>query len=132
MSEQTEQEGDVGLDTADTELHERAEHLAAGNLVCGATDRALDEERVVVRRDLRASETGAGIETHAVTASAAVDLNLSGVGLEALSGIFSGDTALDGESALGDVVLGETELGKSSTSGDLDLSGDNVDASDLL
>ena len=85
-----------------------------------------------MRGDLGTCKAGAGVEADAVASGGAVDLDLACVGLEVLRGVFSGDTALNGESALGDIVLGETELGKGSTSGDLDLSSNNVDASDLL
>lgn len=77
-------------------------------------------------------KTVATVETDTVTASAAVDLNLASIGLEALGGILGGDTALDGETTSGDAVLGETKLLKSSTSGNLDLGSDNVDTCNLL
>src|SRR5690242_1362678 len=67
-----------------------------------------------------------------VTASGTVDLDLASVRSELLRGVFCGDTALEGETASGDVVLGQTELLKGRTSSNLDLSSDNVDTSDLL
>ena len=120
------------LDTADTELHEGAEHLATGDFVRRSADCALDEERVVVWRDLGTSEARAGVEADAITASTAVHFDLSGVGLEALSGILSGDTALDGEAALRDSFLREAELGEGRTRSDLDLRCYDIDASNLL
>ena len=62
--------------------------------------------------DLRTSETGAGVETDTISTSTAVDLDLTGVGLEVLRCILSSDTALDGEAALRDGFLRKT---KSST-----------------
>lgn len=82
--------------------------------------------------DLGASETGACVQTDTISASTAVDFNLSCIGLEALSSIFGGDTALDGEAALGDSLLGKTELGKGGTSSNLDLSSNDIDASNFL
>ena len=42
------------LDTTNTELDKSTEHLSAGNLVGGTTDRALDKQTVIVRlRDIR-------------------------------------------------------------------------------
>ena len=148
MRQQTEQEGDVGLayirkcsqtqtplthlDTTNTELDERTQHLPTRHFVRRAADRALDKQTVVVRRDLRASEAGARIETDTITARTAVDLNLSRVRLEVLRRILGGDTALNGEAALGDGVLGQTELREGRASSDLNLRGDDVDASNLL
>jgi hypothetical protein len=82
--------------------------------------------------NLGASVARARIETDTVTAGRAVHLDLARVRLEASSGVFSGDTALNGEATAVDVLLGETELLKSDASGDLDLRGNNVDAGDLL
>ncbi|KMU86024.1 hypothetical protein CIHG_03555 [Coccidioides immitis H538.4] len=92
---------------------------------------ALDECRVV-RGDDGAGEAVSAVETDAVAAGGAVDLDLAGVGLEALCGIFGGDAALDGEASGGDAVLGEAELLEGGAGGDLDLGGDDVDAGDLL
>lgn len=82
--------------------------------------------------NLGTSETGASIQSDTVSTCAAVHFNLSGVRLEALSSILGSHTALDGESALCDGLLGKTELREGGTSCDLDLSSDNVDASDFL
>ena len=48
MRKKTQQEGDVGLDTTDTELNESPQHLAARNLIRRATDGTLDEQTIVV------------------------------------------------------------------------------------
>lgn len=132
VGEETDNEGDVGLDTTDTELDQCTQHLPASNLVGGTGNGALDEQRVVVGGDLGTCVTGRGVETHTVTTGRAVDLDLSSVGLEVGAGIFSGDAALDGETTAVDVVLGETELLEGNTSSDLDLRSDNVDTGDLF
>jgi hypothetical protein len=76
--------------------------------------------------------TVTSVQTDTVTTRRTVDLDLASVRLEALGGILGGDSALDSETTGGNAVLGKTELAQSSTSGDLDLSSDNVDSSDLL
>lgn len=48
VGEEAEQEGDVGLDAADTELDEGSEHLSASNFIRGATDSTLHEQAVIV------------------------------------------------------------------------------------
>lgn len=105
--------------TANTELDERAKHLAPGNLKRRAPDRALDEQRVIVRRDLRAGETRTRVEADAVPARRAVHLDLARVGLEPLRGVFGRDAALDRVPALRDRVLRQSELGKARAGRDL-------------
>jgi hypothetical protein len=67
-----------------------------------------------------------------VATSRAVHLDLSCVRCEVLCRILSRDTALEGETACGDVVLGQTKLLKRGTGCDLNLSRDNIDTRDLL
>jgi hypothetical protein len=83
-------------------------------------------------RDLSTRETRTGIQSHTITTRTPVHFDLSGIRLESLSGIFSGDTALNGETTSSDCLLGETERGERGTSSDLDLSGNDIDTSDLL
>ena len=49
MREQTEQEGDVGLDTSDTELDQSTEHLPPRNFIRRSANTDLDEQTVVMR-----------------------------------------------------------------------------------
>lgn len=67
-----------------------------------------------------------------VTASGTVDFNLASVWGELLGGVFCRDTALEGETACGNVVLSQAKLLKRGTGRNLDLSGDDIDTSDLL
>ena len=83
-------------------------------------------------RDLCARETGAGIETHAVATGTAVHFDLTRVRLEVLRRVFGRHTALDGETTLGDGLLSESKLGECSTCRNLDLSSNDIDASDFL
>ena len=132
VCEELDQEGNVGLDTTDTELNQRTKHLSAGDFVCGTTACALDQHGVVVRGDDSTRKTVSSIETDTVTASGTVDLNLASVGSERLGWVLCSDTALEGETTCGDVVLGQTKLLERCTSGDLDLSCHNINTSDLL
>jgi len=79
-----------------------------------------------VRADDRTSESVSTVETHAVTTSGAVHLDLSGVRLKALGWVFSCDSALDCKAADGNAILSEAELLERGTSSDLNLSGDQV------
>lgn len=78
------------------------------------------------------SETVTTIETNTVTTSRTVDLDLTSIRLETFGWIFGGDTTLDGVTTGRDAVLCEAELLERSTSGNLYLSGDNIDTSNLL
>lgn len=82
--------------------------------------------------DYGSGEAVATVQTDTITASGTVDLNLSGVRREALRGVFGGDTALNGKPASRNAVLGQAQLGEGSTSGNLDLRCDDVDAGDLF
>jgi hypothetical protein len=81
---------------------------------------------------LRSSESRRGIEPDSVSSSTPVDLDLSGVGLEVVGSVLSGDSALNSVSSLGDGVLRESELWESRSFGDLDLSSDDIDTGDLF
>ena len=85
-----------------------------------------------MRRDDSTGKSVSTIKTDTVTTSTTVDLNLSGIGLEALSSIFGGDTTLDSETTLGDSILGQTELRQSGTGGNLNLSSNDINSSDFL
>ena len=80
VAQQGSEERNVGLDTADTELNKSTQHLAAHNLVSGATACALDQHGVIVRGDDGTSETVTTVQTNTVTTGRAVDLDLTGVG----------------------------------------------------
>lgn len=85
-----------------------------------------------MRRDLSTRETGTGVESNTITASTAVNLDLSCVWLEVCSSIFGSDTALNRKPALCDRVLRQTELRKSRASCDLYLGSDDVKSRDFL
>jgi hypothetical protein len=132
VGEQAEEEGDVGLDTTDTELDECTQHLATGYFVGRAADGDLDEKRVVVGSDLGTGKARAGIETDTITTSAAVNLDLACVRLKALGRVLGGDTALDGKATFGDCLLCQAKLRKSGAGSDLNLGSDDIEASDFL
>ena len=84
MSEEGSKEGNVGLDTTDTELDKSTKHLSASDLVGRTQTCALDKHAVVVRSDDSTGETVTTVETDTVATSRAVDLDLASVGLEGL------------------------------------------------
>lgn len=132
VGEEGGEEGNVGLDTANSELDEGTQHLATSDFVCGTVASTLDQHRIVMRSDNGTGETVTTIETDTVTTGGSVNLNLSGIWLEALCWIFGGDSALDGETSGGDSVLGQTKLLEGGTGGDLDLSGNDIDTGDFF
>ncbi len=132
MGEQTGQEGNVGLDTTDTELNEGTENLSTGDFVGGAVAGTLDQHGIVEGCDDGTGKTVATVETNTGTAGSSVDLNLAGIGLKLLGRVFGGDTALNSETTSRDAVLGQAELSKGSASSDLDLSGNDVDAGNFF
>lgn len=153
VGKDSEQEGNVGLDSTNTELDQSSQHLATSDFEGSSSNRALDEQRIVVRlfggkvgsawfternsvarthRNLSSSETRTSIQTNTISSGTPVHLNLSSIRLETSGRIFGSDTALDGVTSLGDGVLGKTEFGKSGSSGDLDLGGNDVDSGDFL
>ena len=82
--------------------------------------------------DDSAGKAIATIETHAIATGRAVDLNLARVGAELLGRVLGGESALNSKAARGDAVLRQSQLSQRGASGDLNLSGDDVDAGDLL
>ena len=149
VGEETEQEGDIGLDTSNTELDEGTKHLPSSYLIRSTTHGNLDEQTVIVGlsnslseydegkvggtdRNLGTSKSRAGVESNTVTSGASVYLDLANVRLEVGGRILSGNSALDCEASLCDVLLGKAKLRESSTSCNLNLSSDNIDTSDLL
>jgi len=85
-----------------------------------------------VRGDDGSGESVTTVETDSVTTGRAVHLDLSGIGREALSGVFCGDSALEGKASCGDVVLGQAKLLERCACCNLDLCRDDVDTGDLL
>ncbi|KAK5636828.1 hypothetical protein RRF57_012540 [Xylaria bambusicola] len=78
--------------------------------------------------DYRTRESITTIKTNTISTSRSVHFNLASVGLELLSGILGSDSALNGEASGRD----PTKLLQRSTRSNLDLSGHNVYAGDLL
>lgn len=132
VSEKTDQEGNVGLDTSNTELDQRTEHLPPSNLISSTANGTLDKQRVVMRSDLRTGITRARVQSDTITTSRSIDLNLTSVRLEVSCGILSGDTTLDSKSSPVDVLLGQTKLLEGYTSSNLNLSSDDVNTGDLF
>lgn len=148
VGEERAQEGDVGLDAADTELDEGTNHLAASNLVGGAVASALDQHGVVVRSDDGTGKAITSVETDTITTGRAVDLNLASIWPEALGGVLSGDylisasllyflqvfltSALNSKAPGRDPLLGQAQLLQARASRNLDLGSNNINSSNLL
>jgi len=85
-----------------------------------------------VRANNGTCEAVSTIKPDTVTTSRTVYLNLSGIWLEALRGVFGRDTALNSETTNGNTVLCKAKLFKRGSSSDLNLSGDNINTSNLF
>ena len=95
----------VGGQPTDAELAQRPVHPADGLLLRGAPGRDLDQQRIVVRRDDRAAESGAAVQTHPEAGRAAVGRHPAIVGREAVLGVFGGDAALQRMAIEADLLL---------------------------
>ena len=85
-----------------------------------------------MRTDDGARKAIAPIEPDSVPTRGPIDLNLPGIGREAVGGVFGGDPALNGVASSRDAILGDAELLQRRPGGDLNLRRDDVDAGDLL
>ena len=149
VGKETEQEGDIGFDTSNTELDEGTKHLPSSYLIRSTAHGNLDKQTVIVGlsncmleyreekiggtdRNLGTSKSRASVESNTITPRASVHLDLTSVRLEVGGCILSGNSALDREASLRDILLGKAKLRESSTSRDLNLSSDNIDTSDFL
>ena len=95
----------VGGQPADAELAQRPIHPADGLLLRSTPGRDLDQQRIVVRRDDRAAEGGAAVQTHPEAGRTAVGRHPAIVGREAVLGIFGGDAALQRMAIETDLLL---------------------------
>ena len=95
----------VGGQAADAELAQRPVHPADGLLLRGAPGRDLDQQRIVVRRDDRAAESGAAVQADPEAGRTAVGRHPAIVGREAVLGVFGGDAALQRVAIEADLFL---------------------------
>ena len=102
----------------------------------GLRRRVQDESRRITQSitygDLCTCKTRGRIQANTIATSTAVHLDLACIGLESNSSILRRNTTLDSEPATGDTLLSQTKLCEGGTGGNLDLSGNDVDTSDLL
>ena len=98
-------EGDVGLDAADSGLTQGTQCLAASALKGVVQGGDLNQQAVVVGRDLCAHIGVACVQTDAETAAGTISGDLTGVRCKVVGRILGGDTALDGVAAGGHVSL---------------------------
>ena len=123
------QEGNVRLHTANTELIKRAVHLLHGCFETLLLTREFDEKRVIVWRHARTDDYFT-VEAHTHATRWAVHLNLTKVGRKVHGWIFSGDSALHGETLENDVVLRlDANVGQALPVGDENLRLHQVDTS---
>lgn len=142
------------LDTSNSEFNQGPQHLSSSDFVSGASNGALDQKTVIMRlsegrnqwklegslerfknasySDLGTGETRTGVQSNTVSTSTSVHFDLSSIRLEVGCSVFSGDSTLDSETSSGNVLLGQTQGSQSGASGDLDLSGNDVDTRDFL
>ena len=134
VADEVQQERDVGLDAADAELAQRAVGALRRFFERRAPGRDLDEQRIEVRRDDRAAEAVAAVETHGEAAGRPVGRDAAVVGDEVAIGIFGRDAALHGHAAALDrcPARGMPTGGSCSVwpCGDEDLAAHQVDAGD--
>src|SRR5216683_2261191 len=72
MRDQLDEEWDVGLDATDAELLQTALHMPGRVQEPQSVGRHLDEKRIIKRRDDRAGERGAGVESDSQAAGGAI------------------------------------------------------------
>lgn len=101
--------------------------IGGGREACGGRG-----SKRALTRDDGSSKSVSAVETDTIAACGTVYFDLTSVWRETVGGIFGGDTALEGKAASGDVVLGQAKLLEGSARGNLDLSGNNIDAGDFL
>ena len=125
--------GDVGLDTADMDLTDRAQRLGADTVKGGIPGCHLDQQGIIIRRNNGAC-TGCGfIHTDTETAGDTVTGNTACIRSKVVGGIFCRNTALDGKTVLVYILLGiDTDHGirQRPAFRDQDLGTDKVDAGD--
>jgi hypothetical protein len=105
MANQVEQEGDVGLDPADTELAQGAVGPLHRLLERPAPGGDLHQQRVEVRRNHRAAESIAAVEAHGEAAGGAIGGDAPVIGNEMAIGVFGRHAALHRHTATIDVIL---------------------------
>jgi len=132
VAQHVEDEGRVGLHTADARLRERTRELIGGGLEGESGGSHLHQHRVVVRRDGRSRVSVAAVEADAKAFGRAPHLQPPRVWSEVLSHVLSRHARLDGVATLGDRVLAEADLVELLASRHADLRLDQIDASDHL
>ena len=74
VRDETLHKGNVGLDTANTELDQRTDNFASCELIGGGRASHLDQQRVVVRGDDCADKSLATVQTDTVSTSGSVQI----------------------------------------------------------
>ena len=135
MLRDVEEERNVRLHPADSELVQAAVHPIQRLLEGPPVDRQLDEHGVVVGCDHRVGRAQGAILPDAESPGTAIGQDLPKVWREPILGVLGRDAALDGESIPRNILLlRETQwlIVQLVPLGDQDLAADDVDARDLL
>mmetsp|Transcript_5338 Transcript_5338/g.11226 ORF Transcript_5338/g.11226 Transcript_5338/m.11226 type:complete len:544 (-) Transcript_5338:414-2045(-) len=126
------QERDVCVHAAHAELTQRARQLLRGKREAHGVRGRLDQQRIIMRRDHRASKPRRRVQPnpHAFSRPERVDAPV--VRQEVVPRVFGRHAALNRVPARGNLVLRQPELRKRVSIRDLDLRLHNVDASHFL
>ena len=112
VAENVQNERNVGLDATDVNFPDGAGRLVAHALESGVPGGDLQQQGVVIGRDLAAHAGRGRVQTDAEAAGGAVRGDLAGVRGKIVGGILGGDTALDGIAVLMHVRLtGDADAG---------------------
>ncbi len=99
------QEADVGLDTADTEFFQDAQHLLDSTFVRQRVCRSFDQQGIIIRSNNCARISIAAVKTNAEAAAAAVYHDFTGIRHKVVHRIFCRNTALNGVTQAANVFL---------------------------
>ena len=105
VCEERSKEGNIRLDTTNSELNQRSEHLSSGDLVRRAVAGTFGQHRVVEGGDDGSSKPVATVKPDPVATGRAINLNLARIRGKSVGRVFGCDTALNGKSTSRDAIL---------------------------
>jgi hypothetical protein len=126
------QEGDVCGHPANTELSKTAPRAGHGGRKVATTRRHLGQHRIEIRRNLSALVDRSTIQTNTGTTRRSIRGDLSRVGAEIGTGVFSGDAALKRKPARDNGVAREPKISKGLAGGDAHLGLNQIDVGNFF